>query len=220
MPEDAHLAALALEKEDIGFFFEAERTVGNLWLLGNAIGYVKLQVEHDDVQRVEAILEKARRSTDESSAVIGRCATCGAKTEPGFDVCWSCGATLEPDLTPSAEPPSSPHQPSGRHATAANRGMEEDDEQDGTEAEDAQLDAVSEDLASRAWKGALFGLSLWALGLWPWILHGYSFWLVLRLAFRGGWLSPAGNRKFYAALFVDLTFAAVVGFFLYMSSSR
>ncbi len=214
-PEEAHLAALALEKEGIRCFYEAEKTVGNFWYLGNAVGYVKLQVGEDHVPQIRAILEEACRPTSGSSALIGRCAECGAKTEPGFEVCWSCEVTLEPEVTPSVEPPSSPQQPSRRDTAVADRGVDEDGEQSRTEAVQRQLDPVSEELAWRAWKAAGIGLCFF-----PWIFHTYSLWLILRLAFRGGWLSPAGNRKFYAAMFIDLMVVAAIGVFLFMVLGR
>jgi hypothetical protein len=208
-PEEAHLAALPLEEEGIRCFFEAEQTTGSLWYLGTALG-VKLQVEEQDVARARAILEEARHPTSQSSTVIGRCAACGAKTEPGFEVCWSCGASLEPEAAPSVGPSTPPPQSASRQDVAVpSTGADQDDEQTKTEAGQRQLDAVSEALASRAFKAAVIGLCFC-----PGILQAYSLWLVLRVAFRGGTLSPVGNRKFYAAIFIDLLVAAVAGLFL------
>jgi hypothetical protein len=213
-PEEAHLAAMALENEGIRCFFEAEQTTGNLWYLGTALG-VKLQVGDDDVPRVRAILEEARRPKSGSSTAVGRCAACGATVEPSFEVCWSCGATLEPEVTPSAEPPaSSPQYSSRQDAAVADAGVDENDEEGGTEAVERRLDPLSEEMASRAFKVAVIGIAFCG------VLNVYSFWLVLRLAFRGGRLSPAGNRKFYAAMFIDLLVVAVAGVFLYMILDR
>jgi hypothetical protein len=212
-PEEAHLAALPLENEGIRCYYEGEQTTGNLWYAGTALG-VKLQVEEADVARVQGILEEARRPTSGFSTVIGRCTACGAKPEPGFDVCWSCGATLEPDVIPSVGLPSSPQEPPRRDVAVADRGEDGVDEQSRTEAAEQQLDPVSEELASRAFKVAVIGLAFCG------VLHVYSIWLVLRLAFRGGRLSPAGNRKFYTALFIDLMVVAAIGMFLYMTLDR
>ena len=212
-PEEAHLAALALENEGIRCYYEAEQTTGNLWHLGTALG-VKLQVEEHEVPRVQAILEETRRPTSGPSTPGGRCVTCGAKMEPGFEVCWSCGATLEPEVTRSVESPSSPPQPSRQDAAVADQDVDEADEQSGTEEMEPQLDPVNEELASRAFKVAVIGLAFCG------VLHIYSIWLVLRLAFRGGRLSPAGDRKFYAALFIDLMVAATAGVFVFIVLKR
>jgi hypothetical protein len=210
-PEEAHLAALVLEKEGIQCYYEAEQTTGNLWYLGTALG-VKLQVDEADVPRVRAILEEAHRPTSESSTTVGRCAVCGATMEPGYEVCWSCGETVEAGVTPPAESPSpQQRERSHREAAVADSGADEDDEQCGAEAVERQLDPVSEELVSRAFKVAGVGLVLC-----PGVLHTYSFWLVLRVAFHGGSLSPAGNRKFYAAMFIDLVVTAIVGMFIFM----
>ena len=188
-------------QEGIRCYYEAETTVGNLWYLGNAIGYVKLQVDEHDVPRTRGILEETIHPTTASSTSIGRFAACRARLEPGFEVCWSCGATLEPEIPPPVEPLSSPRQPSRQDTVVADRGADEDDEQSRTESVERQLDRVGEDLASRAWKERTCSVSsIWTWAFWPWILHGYSFWLVLRLAFRGGSLSPAGNRKVWASV--------------------
>src|SRR5262249_5763157 len=56
----------------------------------------------------------------------------------------------------------------------------------------------AENLALRAWRGALIGLITL-----PFILHVYSLWLLVKLANHPEEVSPAGMRRVYGALAID-----------------
>jgi hypothetical protein len=59
-PTSAHLAREQLEAAGVRCFLTDDQTTGMDWLLGNAIGWVKLQVAESDAQRAVAILENLR----------------------------------------------------------------------------------------------------------------------------------------------------------------
>lgn len=85
MPEDAEVARLALQEEDITSFLENATTIGMVSWWGNAVGWVKLQVSGADEDRARAILAQKRVGPDTHT-----CSKCGASLPPNFDVCWSC----------------------------------------------------------------------------------------------------------------------------------
>ncbi len=68
-------------------------------IYGYPLSDVQLQVEEEDVARAEealATIEDDAESDAAGSAIVGgKCCECGAEVEPGFDVCWSCGKSLE-----------------------------------------------------------------------------------------------------------------------------
>lgn len=60
LPFEAHLDRSRLESEGIGAFVADEHTVNMQWMLSNAIGGVRLQVQEDDLYRARQILEEDR----------------------------------------------------------------------------------------------------------------------------------------------------------------
>jgi hypothetical protein len=83
---EAELAKLHLGTESIQSFIMDAETVTMDWLLGNAIGNIKLQVAAADADRAEAILERFR--PDPNAPPI---------PETGDFACLSCGSVIPPD---------------------------------------------------------------------------------------------------------------------------
>jgi hypothetical protein len=71
-PTAAHLARQQLEAEGIHCFVGDDTTTGMDWLLGNAIGWVKLQVLESDAERATALLERPSQPVEEppSTAIV------------------------------------------------------------------------------------------------------------------------------------------------------
>jgi hypothetical protein len=67
-------------------------------------------------------------------------------------------------------------------------------------------DVEGDKAVARAFRAAILGIALL-----PLLLAFYSAWILLRLAVSGQPLSPAGRRKFYVTLAVDLIVAVVTG---------
>jgi hypothetical protein len=95
LPE-AQAAKLQLEGNDIQVFLADAETVNMDWLLGNAIGNIKLQVPRDQADKALGLLEEMRdktsrrqradKNTDETF-----CLACGAKLREDQARCPSCG---------------------------------------------------------------------------------------------------------------------------------
>ncbi len=92
----AQAAKLRLEGNDIQVFLADAETVNMDWLLGNAIGNIKLQVPRDQVDKAIGLLEemrdkaRRRRRTDEDTDETV-CLACGAKLREDQARCPSCG---------------------------------------------------------------------------------------------------------------------------------
>jgi ribosomal protein L40E len=93
----AQAAKLQLEGNDIQVFLADAETVNMDWLLGNAIGNIKLQVPRDQVDKAIAVLEemrdKARRRQDEENEDTDEavCLRCGAELPKNETRCRKCG---------------------------------------------------------------------------------------------------------------------------------
>src|SRR5438132_7874702 len=82
LPE-AEAARMHLESHGIPAFLADAETVNMDWLLGNAIGYIKLQVASGRAEEAETILERvhAQRGATEAESAAGadtvECLQCG-----------------------------------------------------------------------------------------------------------------------------------------------
>jgi len=91
---EAELARLHLEEAGIrGFITDAE-VVNMDWFLGNAVGYVKVQVARHDAETAVAILAEklpvpsaAANAEDDTTT----CLACGTTLPPGDSTCPTCG---------------------------------------------------------------------------------------------------------------------------------
>jgi hypothetical protein len=114
LPE-AQAACLHLEAEGIRPFLSDAETVNMDWLLGNAIGLVRLQVPRSQAEAALAVLERtrARRGGQEDkppeTAEAPACLSCGAELPPGGATCASCGWSYAAgaDEASEVEPPGS-----------------------------------------------------------------------------------------------------------------
>src|SRR5260370_33803511 len=92
----AQAAKLQLEGNDIQVFLADAETVNMDWLLGNAIGNIKLQVPSDQVEKARDLLEEmrekaSRHSRDEEDGAGSECLACGAKIPEDQSRCPKCG---------------------------------------------------------------------------------------------------------------------------------
>lgn len=71
LPFDAHLDRSRLESEGIDAFVADEHTVNMQWMLSNAIGGVRLQVQEDDLYRARRILDEDRSGLIDDFPDIG-----------------------------------------------------------------------------------------------------------------------------------------------------
>ena len=91
---EAELAKLFLAGDKIQAFIMDAETVTMDWLLGNAIGNIKLQVATSQADRAEVLLEKFR--PDPNAPPVPEsgdfaCLACGAEIPPDQSTCLACG---------------------------------------------------------------------------------------------------------------------------------
>src|SRR5438874_1732494 len=103
---EAEAARLLLEAEGIPGFLADTETVNMDWLLGNAIGHIKLQVPRDYADAASVLLEQIQtlrslepEDLEESDDAV--CLSCGQVLEEDETACPSCGWSYagEPDVS-------------------------------------------------------------------------------------------------------------------------
>jgi hypothetical protein len=93
----AEVARWVLEQEGIRAFVADANLVTNDWFLGNAIGYIKLQVASSQAEAAMAILRAKPRLLDEAAPAEtedegpAACLSCGKPMPDDVDRCASCG---------------------------------------------------------------------------------------------------------------------------------
>jgi len=85
VPQQAHLARLRLESEEIDCFLIDENLVATDWLLANAVGGIKVQVHEDDVAAARTIL-----GTHAALSDLGEESEIGDPPQPV--TCPACGS--------------------------------------------------------------------------------------------------------------------------------
>jgi len=103
----AQFAKLQLEGNGIRVFLADAEVVNMDWLLGNAVGNIKLQVPGDQVERARNLLEEMRdkaserldEEDDEEVDPYTECLVCGAEIPENQTRCTSCGWSYAPEET-------------------------------------------------------------------------------------------------------------------------
>jgi hypothetical protein len=95
LPE-AEAAKMYLADHGIRAFLADAEVVNMDWLLGNALGYVKLQVANDQAEAAEAALQEFslkpfHEDEADDAADTDKCLSCGADLPAPQSVCSSCG---------------------------------------------------------------------------------------------------------------------------------
>lgn len=90
---EAEKARLRLDSEGLTTFLADAQIVNADWFLGNAVGYIKLQVPASQVEEAERVIEQMREERRRRDA----------RTEPDEpDVCLACGAPLPEEASQCA----------------------------------------------------------------------------------------------------------------------
>lgn len=105
----ADLARMVLEQEGIPAFIADGNTVTADWFLGNALGYVKLQVAASQVEAALAILRSnpelldgGHRTNDEEDE-RNTCLACGEIMPDEADECPACGWSYESEESEASD---------------------------------------------------------------------------------------------------------------------
>ncbi|MEI8383277.1 MAG: hypothetical protein WCJ09_24375 [Planctomycetota bacterium] len=94
---DAEAIRMRLESDGIDVFLADKETVSTDWALGNAIGYIKLQVRQSQAEAARAVIEEIRELRKaRKDDTTNRCLACNAVI-PASTVCPQCGWTYESD---------------------------------------------------------------------------------------------------------------------------
>jgi hypothetical protein len=188
-PEEAEIGRGVLDAEGIPSFLENSNTVGMLWHLGNATGWVKLLVSEDHAGRAAELLQPSRNGDATETHSGPWTSACGAEVDAGFNTCWQCGASHALLATPS---------PSVPDADAESC-------QSATEPTPTSDDPAGESI-DRAWKAAIFGCMFL-----PVLLNIYSIGILLQHLETP--LDERRTRRFYVAWLVNVT---VLGLFAWL----
>ena len=187
LPAKARLAQNILESAGIKAAVADETTVAMDWLLGAAIGWVKVQVMEEDAERAVAALEEALGGGDEP---VDEEALAAEAEAAGIEEGSAAPEPLVP--RPAATPP--PDLPAPRAA----------DPHPGDEADPPPSER--DQYARRLFLASFFGLII------P-LLWFYAVYLFFNAAFGPGSLGPRGKfNLFVGGLFVAL--GSVMAFFL------
>ena len=232
-PAEAELARQRLEHDGIPACLAEEHTGAVLGLTTGGLSSVKVMVNAADRERAEAILAATedRHDQDDEDAGTWTCSQCGTELSTEFEVCWSCGTTVDGQTDPSfvREPEDSLEEdetPDDDDAAAQGASYEPDAARpiDPPPAIDRQTDnpyrapgvptapvvAAAEEppLGDTTYSDEVaaraWRASVLSAILCPPLLTFYSVWLVVQIAFTDHALSAAGMRKFYGAMAVNI----------------
>ena len=102
---EASMAKGLLEGHGIHGVVVGHEINNTLWHLGPTIAGVELQVAFSEAPNAAEILDEFRKSESPANSRSWVCPHCGEKVEPGFEICWSCGAINEGRLQPEESTP-------------------------------------------------------------------------------------------------------------------
>lgn len=88
---EAEVKRLPLEAAGIKTYITDAEIVTWEWLLGNAVGAIKLQVARDDAERAMAILKQLEPVPGAPAKQDNQCLACGAILPDDSDTCPKCG---------------------------------------------------------------------------------------------------------------------------------
>jgi hypothetical protein len=97
---EAESARLGLELEGIDATIADANIVTADWFLGNAVGYIKINVPTSQVERALEVLARHQRAAgpegSPSDEMEDLCLGCGAEMPDEDDTCLACGWTYGP----------------------------------------------------------------------------------------------------------------------------
>ncbi len=189
LPAKARLAQNVLEAAGIKAVVTDETIVAMDWLLGNAVGWVKVQVLEEDAERAVAALEESLGGAEEPVDEAALAAEAeAAKPEEGSEL-------------PKSELPT----PSGPATSLVARSVATEPQEDAEE-----KPSERDEYARRLFFAAVFSLVFAPL----WF---YALYLFLNAAFGEGPISARGrSHLLYGGAIVGVTFFLVAAFFAFI----
>ena len=204
-PEEAEIARLALENEGIFTAFEGWNTVGMVWVWGNAVGWVKLQVPQADEERARAILAGKRPTASPPRSECAGSAGAAAARIRELLVVRGRGGRSAPAAAENLSLTAAQRPPSASILAATEKPEFEEPEENATAAGD-----------KKAWRG--LAAAIIGFFVLPPLLHVYSAWGLVRLLLSGEPLSRRGKVQFTSAALIDCAIFGLVGLWFYQLS--
>jgi hypothetical protein len=213
---EAQLAVGRLQAEGIPAFLSGEWSAGAFSGVSGLGGPMQVQVHEMDLKRARDILATctADEELDEdweelAEADVWVCSLCGEPVSSDLSACPACQTPRNALRSDAAHALPRPRQPAAllpeagivrRDQLAAGPPPVPEHElaEDGPDLPPAET-FLGDDLARRAFRAAVFGcVTLFV------VFNLYSLWLLLRAGLFPGQLSPAGMRRLYIALLMNL----------------
>ena len=188
--QEASIAQATLAEEGIAAFLSGDESATNLWYIGTALGGVRLQVASGDAERAYDLLQSASDEEPSLPTQPWICAGCGETVDTGFAVCWSCGGIVaQAGEEGHGEPPedSRTQEPEPEFDLDLDTPLEEKDD----DSPDAEPECEGDEVATRAWRAAIFGI-----GFFPLVFYA----VVLIFDASQKEMSPRGTRRFFGAV--------------------
>ncbi len=101
----AYAARVFLQAQGIPAVVTGEASATTMSHIGAALGGVQLFVHQEQADRALELIREFSKTPPALSGGNLKCPACGEKFEPGFEVCWKCGATLDGQSDPSFRTP-------------------------------------------------------------------------------------------------------------------
>lgn len=138
----AESARLVLESEGIDVYLADKETVSTDWALGNAIGYIKLQVPPAQVEAANAALQRMRseRAARESDVdASDKCLACGAPFQRSQTTCAECGWSFADDTTDDVRGAGEDDNETAADAFESSPAIDNSNEEEGAKLSNAML---------------------------------------------------------------------------------
>ena len=233
-PVEAELARQRLQRDGIPACLGDEQTGTVLGLTTGGLSSVKVLVSATDRDRAETILASTEhlRAANDEEVGTWPCPQCGAEVSAEFDVCWSCGTSVDgqtdPNFVREADDPPQADDTAEDEVPAGPDDIDGEPDRESppvaAPAIDVQADnpyrapvvstepaaaPIAEPPLGDTTDGDEIAARAWRAAvlstvLCPPLLTVYSVWLVLKIAFADHPLSAAGMRKFYGAMAVNV----------------
>lgn len=211
-----------LEENGVSAFIDGAAANTALSYVGTALGGVKVFVRAADAVQAREIVEDQRAGSD-VSVMSWFCGTCEETVDGTFEVCWSCGqdrARAErpfpvtrdgdhfksdcgsggDDVADTVTPDYSAYDVANPYASPTTV------ETTTPSHRQAEINEDAEAILLRAWRASIIGIVFF-----PFILHLYSMWLLMRAAMTAPRFSPDGQMRFCGAFVVNVVAGCVCG---------
>ena len=189
-PQEASLLKAVLEDQGIRCYLIGSQSSDMLSIVGTAVGGVQLQVTEHDAEHALSLLRELEDSKESRAHHAWVCSQCGEQVDGGFEICWSCGASIEEGVSALL--------PIAKRRESAGEPSEEEPLSERGEPTEPQTD---EDLVSRAFRAAVLGI-----GFFPLLVYSLS--LLFRVS--GQPLSSRALMKYYGTIAIVLFMVAAM----------